>query len=538
MGIRNKKFKPPPLQQVDLYPVSIMESIPKNHLVRVIDQLIDQLSIDFIMETYKVEGAAPYHPRLLLKVVLFAYCRGIFSYRAIAQAMRENIYFMYLGKGYQPCHKTIHNFLRGRLKDDVRKLFEQMIYYLHEEEYIDKSVFFVDGTIIRANANKHSHVWAKNTQRYKQGLYRKIAGLLDLAERINEEEDKNLGDLEVPEQADEISSEELREKARAMAERINNEQSDTKKRTLKGIDRRLEKATEKLEEYEEQEEKLGGRNSYSKTDPDATFLRDKSGNLVPSYNLQISTQHGFICHYTVSQTASDQRAFHDHLGCLPEEIQPQDYMGDAGYGSTSNYIELEKRGINAYLKDQYFYYHQTGKSNKNPFLKENFPYDKQTDTFTCPNDKKLVFHDEREKEIHNGEKIKIRTYICHDCADCPLRERCTRGKQRYIQVCETTEKYRDDARKNLMSEKGIGYRKRRAPDVEGPFGHIKHNAGCRRLRHRGLEGVTMEFGLLIMSYNLKKLAKKLEKAGFWLVFNLRCFLMYHRARFANQLLLN
>lgn len=528
MSSRDKKFIPPPLPQLSLYPEDLMHSIPDNHLVRVIDQIVDRLNIDFLFEEYKEQGRPPYHPRLLLKAILFAYTRKVYSYRAICREMRENIYFMFLAKGYQPCFKSINNFMTGRLKGQVRTLFIQLIYFLREEEYIDDSVLFVDGTVLAADANKHSYVWKKNTQRYKEGLYRRITALLDLAEKINEEEDRTLGDLDLPERGEKVTKEALDDRIEQLAVQINRQTSKKKKRTMEAVQGQLKNASVKLKEYEEQEATFGQRNSYSKTDPDATFIRDKSDNLIPAYNLQVSSQNGFVCHYSLSQSPSDQRAFHDHLHTLEEGLQPNDYVGDAGYGTTSNYMELEKRQINPYLKDHYFHKDQSKQCRDNPFRKENFPYDKESDTYTCPNNEKLTFKELQEEPLHNGECVTYRIYHCLACANCPLKENCTKSKRRTISVSTQVDKYKAEARANLLSPKGIAYRKRRGPDVESVFGHLKHNAASRRLSHRGLGKVEMEIGMKLLSYNLLKVAKSIENGLFYLYLNLSTFMVPHR----------
>ena len=294
MSSRDKKFISPPLYQMSLYPEDLLSNIPENHIVRVIDRIVERLDLDFIFKTFNDKGRPPYHPRPLLKAILFAYTRKIYSYRAISREMRENIYYMFLSGGYQPCFKSINNFMTGRLKEQVRALFEQLIYYLREENYIDDSVFFVDGSIVRADANKYSYVWKKNTQRYKEGLYQKISALIDLAEKINEDEQKTLADLELPEKGKPFSKKQLDQRIEQLAEKINQERAKKKKRSLEAVNRRLKKASDKLEQYEDQEEKLGPRNSYSKTDPDASFMRDKSDQLVPAYNIQISTQNQLV----------------------------------------------------------------------------------------------------------------------------------------------------------------------------------------------------------------------------------------------------
>lgn len=512
MKKRGIKFIPTTRTQLSFFPIDIASSIPENHLVKVIDRVIDSIDVSPLLDGYSEEGRPSFDPRVLLKLLLFAYSRKVYSCRKISREIRENIYYMYLAGGYQPCFKTINNFRSGHLKEKIEKIFQHLILFLLEEEYIDETVLFVDGTKIQADANKYTYVWKKNTLRYKESIFKRVSALLAFIDKVNKGEDTKFKDMDFPEKGDHINSSELDQKITELTEQIKEQEDKKRAKKLDQAKQRLNNELNKLTKYEEQEEHLADRNSYSKTDVDATFMRDKNDNLVACYNTQISTQGGFICHYTISQSASDQRAFHDHIMTLPEAITPEAYVGDAAYGTESNYMDLEEKGIESYLKYQDYYREQKGTKSKR-YDRNDFVYNESSDTFICPNNKELIFEKERIDELVNGQISNKRIYICHECAGCQFKENCTSSKSNYrtLTINARLIKYRSKAKENLDSERGIEYRKQRGVDVETPFGDIKHNQGYRRFRLRGLKKVSIEMGLLAMSYNLRKIAIRLVK---------------------------
>lgn len=502
----SKKFKENHQGQAVLFPQSLDERIPENDIVRVVNSIVNELDISHLLKKYKGGGASAYHPRMMLKVLLYAYLKKLYSCRKIAQALRENIYFMWLSGNSMPTYKTINNFRSGILRDEIKTIFESLVRFCVKEKYVDLEELYVDGTKMEANANKYTPVWRKNTERYKDRVQERVQEVLEEVEKINNEEDQIYGDKDLPEKGEHIDSGELNRKINELSERINNDTNKKKARALSKQRTKLKNEHKKLRKYEKQEELLNGRNSYSKTDPDATFMRWKDDRLLPSYNIQASSQNQIIVHYTIGQNASDQYEFESHLQALSDEFAPKAIVGDAGFGTHLNYMLLEEEEIEPYLKYSTFY-RETKSTNKNPFHRDNFKYDMDTDTFTCPDDRSLIFSHEEEYKLRNGKATFKRVYQSLNCKGCPYRDQCLQGAgNRTVNINPEWEDYKTKARSLLNSEKGIEYRKRRGIDIETVFGNIKENRSYRRFTLRGLEKVNIEFGLLAMVQNIAKIA--------------------------------
>ena len=264
--------------------------------------------------------------------------------------------------------------------------------------------------------------------------------------------------------------------------------------------------------YEAQRAILGERNSCSKTDPDATFMRMKedhmrNGQLKPGYNVQIGTENGFVLGYDIFATPTDTRTLKPHLENMRRRLGrlPARLIADAGYGSEENYAYLEENGVDALVKDGTF--HRAGKRSwrKDPFNTDNWPYDPASDSYTCPGEKRLAFFREERKGSGAGYARSLRVYGCDSCDGCRLRERCTRSKgNRTIQRNEELRRLRDKAHTRLLSEDGKVLRKRRAVEVETVFGQTKANQAFRRFHLRGTRKVAVEWGLLMIGYNIKR----------------------------------
>jgi hypothetical protein len=281
-----------------------------------------------------------------------------------------------------------------------------------------------------------------------------------------------------------------------------------------------EKHLPRLEKYEEQEKLLDGRNSYSKTDPDASSLRMKEDRAArkplarPAYNVQMGTEGQFVVGYSIHQQAGDTTCFIPHMQqqTFPQGRKFKNGSGDAGYGSEENYAFLEKEGMGNFFK--YNTFHQEQHPPRKPdrveklrFKSNYFPYDQEKDEFICPAQKRMVYIETKPYKSKNGYLSQRRFYECPDCATCPLKPKCTQAKgNRRIQVSFELRRYRQQARENLLSEQGIALRQRRSTEPETVFGDIKHNMQFRRFMLRGLKKVDIEWGLLCMAHNLRKLA--------------------------------
>ena len=503
-------FKSYNQEQLMLLPPDLSEMIPSKHLVRVVNATIDGLNIEPLLATYEGGGTSAYHPKMLLKILIYAYINKIYTSRSIAKALRQDIHFMWLSAMNHPDFRTINGFRSGRLKKVIDQIFTDTVLYLLNHGYIDLKEYFVDGTKLRADNNKYKVVWAKNTKRYKEMVQRKIQERLKEIERLNNEENQRYGDHDLEEMGEDIpsNSEDLKEHIKQINEKLKNNQPPKRCYTaLKEIER---DCLPKLQRYEKQEQLLAGRNSYGKTDPDATVFFSKDGQLLPCYNVIIGTQRQFIINYSFHQNkASESDGFVPHMDRLQNMINrlPDSAMGDGAYGSEENYAYLDKNNIGNYLKYNNFHFEKTKKFRSNPYRKENFAYNSENKTYTCPQGRSLVYNESRQVVTKNGYKTFMQIFQCINCDDCPVSSQCKRGAgPRTIQINPVLDNYRSQARENLTSERGIELRKRRSIDVEPPFGDIKFNQGYQRLRLRGKEKVNIEFGLLSIAHNTKKLA--------------------------------
>lgn len=500
-----------------LLPPSLEDLIPSDHLVRVVNEVVDSLNIDLLTNEYKGGGTSSYHPRMMLKAWVFGYVMKVYSCRRLAKAIREHIPFMWLCGMQQPDFRTLNDFRTNRMKEVIGDVFKQVVVFCVEQKYIDLSVLFSDGTKYRANGNKHKVVWKKNTQRYKEKVLTKLDELLLEIDRDNEAENRKYGNKDLEETGSHLvnSSSELNKKITELGKQINDEQQDKQqKKKLAKAAKELAKQGKKLAGYENQEAALAGRNSYNKTDKDATMMRSKDDQLLPCYNVQNSCQNQVIVHYTVGQNANDAREFKPHLESLAQELTPKAMLADSIYGTETNYELLEKKKIENYLMYPSFHAEQKSNFSKQIFRRENFSYDSSTDCFTCPNNQYLPLKWEGIVTLPNKTKVNEKHYQAEQCSQCPFYEQCCKGKgNRIIKVRPQLEIYKQQARTNLTSDKGIQLRKQRGVDVETPFADIKHNQGHRRLELRGIKKVIVEVGWINLAHNIKKINTFTKKAA-------------------------
>jgi transposase len=516
-------YKPYQQGQMNM-PLDISDMIPDKHIVRVVNQAIDEMDISGIEKQYKGGGTSSYHPCMMLKVLIYAYTQRTFTSRQIAKALRENMYYMWLSGGNRPDFRTINRFRSEIVRKTMDELFTMVLDYLNRGGYIKLEKYFLDGTKIGANANRYSYVWKKNTQRYKKALKEKVKGLLDEIEVANEAENREYGDHDLEEMGEtaEVDVEGLKEVVEKLNKKLKeleqegskDEKKEDKKRVKKQVNQ-LQETFLKLKKYEEQEKILGGRNSYSKTDHDATFMRMKEDHLPnsqtkPGYNVQIGTENQFVLGFSIHDNPSDSVTLIPHLKQAYEKMlkKPIQVIADAGYGSEENYAYLEKEGIEAYVKYNYFDDEQRkGGSKSQRYRTKNWPYDPEKDIFICPEGKPL--HNERTyfRTTQNGYVTEVRMYRCQDCNQCPVVELCNKSKiGRTISVRPRMEGYRQSARERLTSETGLKLRSQRSTEAETVFGQIKHNWGFRKFLCRGKEKVKTEWGLLCIAHNLTKMA--------------------------------
>jgi transposase len=507
------RFKDYNQNQTMLLPYSFDDLIPEKHPVRVIDQVVDSLNIQPLLKAYSKEGNPGYHPKMLLKVMLYGYMTNIYSSRKIELALRENINFMWLSSMTIVDHNTINRFRSDKLKDSFKEIFKQVVLMLANEGLITLKNIYTDGTKIEAQAGRYTFVWGNSIKTNKSKMLTQLEELWKYAQSIDNDDEPN----PEPNQFKEISKEVIQKTVAQIDAKLsgNDKASSKAKAKLRYIKNNF---VTNLEKYEQQEAILGNRNSYSKTDTEATFMRMKedhmqNGQLKPAYNTQISTENQIIVHYTTHQNPTDTKTLKPHLADFEqtygEEIfnELETITADAGYGSEENYDALEDKGITAYIKYNTFDKEQDKNYQKKhkTFSKENLYYNQEEDYYVCPIGQKMHKTHQSQKNTEAGYEQNLSHYQAQNCQGCPLRSQCFKAKgNRSIERNHNLERHKQKTRELLLSEIGIQKRKQRSADVEPVFAQLKHNNGFRRFTLKGIKKVDLEFGLMAIAHNLRK----------------------------------
>jgi transposase len=505
-------FKKDKRDQLLLLPPELGSLIPENHLVRVVDHVIDQIKLTPLLETYKGGGTSSYSPRMLLKVITYAYIERIYTNRLIEKALRENINLMWISGMSTPDYTTIHNFRSKRLKQAVEDIFGSIIEILIEGGYIKAENLNVDGTKIEANASRYSYIWMKNVEKRSKIIKEKVSELLKHIDQLQKEEDEEYGDRNLEEISGEITSENIEKLVKKINEKLS--KSSPSKVVSSDVKKLQKDYLPKLKKNEQQAKMLGGRNSCSKIDPDATFFRMKedhmhTSQLKPAYNVQIATDNQFILGYGVYQKADDTSVFIPFMEKVKKQIKylPENIVADAGYGSEENYNYLNDNKLGNYVKYNTYDYEKTSEFKNGKFLSSKFKYQPEKDEYICPNNQILTYLTTHTSKSENGYISKQRVYRSQTCSICPYRDQCCKGKNdRSIQVSTKLIEYKYTAKQNLESEKGKKLRAQRGVDVESVFGQIKHNDQFRRFKTHGLQNVSTEWGIISIAHNIKKMA--------------------------------
>ena len=514
-------FRPYTPNQTVLFPQRIDENIAENDPVRIINAVIDSLNLDCFKKLYKESGRSPYHPKMMLKVIIYAYMNNIYSCRRIEKLLLRDIHFIWLAGYEKPDFITINRF-RNRVKDEIGNVFTQLVLILAEKGFVSLDVEYIDGTKIESKANKYTFVWRKTVERNRARLMDKIRALLEqVDEAIAQDNSFESPAVEfTPAQLTEIVDELKNSLAQSPVAKDKEEKKALreKKKQVK----ELETHRDKLAEYDRHLETLGERNSYSKTDPDATFMRMKedamnNGQTKPGYNLQIGTEKQFITDFGLFHNPTDTltlipfyKSFRSRFGKLPSVG-----VADSGYGSEENYRFMEENCMEAFVKYNFFHKEQRPRYKPNPFHQDNFFYNETEDYYVCPMGQHMTRIGTRKSKTASGYITESARYRAQRCAGCPLRGSCYKSKsdRRTIEVNHRLNDYKRQARERLLSEEGIKHRGRRCIEPEAVFGQMKYDMAYRRFRHLGKDKVMMDFAFFAIAFNLKKLCTKLVKAG-------------------------
>ena len=514
-------FRPHINNQLVLFPQRIDEDIAPNDPVRLVNSVVDSLDLERFRKLYRERGRSPYHPRMMLKVIIYAYMNNIYSCRRIEQALKRDIHFIWLAGYEKPDFITINRF-RLRVKDEIDNVFTQLVLLLAERGFVSLDVEYIDGTKIESKANRYTFVWKKTVVKNRARLMEKIRVLLgQIDDAIAQENAVQEESVDfIPAQLTEICEELRGSIERAAAETAKDKAEKARLRELKRQAKELERQRDKLKEYDSRLEQMGERNSMSKTDSDATFMRMKedamnNGQTKPGYNLQIATENQFLVDFGLFPNPGDTltmplflASFHRRYGRFPYEG-----VADSGYGSEENYRFMEENGIQAYVKYNYFHMEQKRAFRDNPFRIENLYYNADGDYFVCPMGQHMRRVGTRHDKTESGYVTELAVYRARRCQGCPLRARCYSRKRgnREIEVSHRLIAYKQRARENLTSDKGLEHRSKRPIEPEAVFGQMKNNMLYKRFRHLGKDKVTMDFAFFAIAFNIKKMATTMAK---------------------------
>ncbi len=302
-------FRPYTNKQIILFPQRIDENIAENDPVRLVDSLIDNLDLTSFRKLYKEAGRSPFHPRMMLKAIIYGYMNNVYSCRKIEERLLRDVHFIWLAGYERPDFITINRF-RNRVKKEINAVFTQIVLLLAERGFVSLDVEYIDGTKIESKANRYTFVWRKTVEKNRARLLEKIKVLLAQIDDVIAQD--NASEQEKVEFTPEMLTSMASELNATLASEPKPATKETKEnhKARKKLAKELQHTAEKLAEYDGHLKKLGERNSYSKTDPDATFMRLKedamnNGQTKPAYIQQIGTENQFITDFGFFHNPND-----------------------------------------------------------------------------------------------------------------------------------------------------------------------------------------------------------------------------------------
>lgn len=536
---------------------------PDDDPVYTLKNVMEELDFSGLLACYSDKGRTGYNPIMMYAVVTYANMRGVRAVDRIVELCERDLAFIWLTKGRKPKRDAFYEFKNKKLTGEILdELNYQFMRRLKKEGLVTLKELFIDGTKIEANANRYTFVWRGSINYH-------LAGLLDtidaLYERYNTLLHENgygakydIGDAQmfIIEGMEKVRRviEENRKRKRTKHKKLSNNtvieidncspleilqlqknlmriaegegilfvHSKGKPKTaIQKLYEELEECGNRLMGYKECFEIMGNnRNSYSKTDLEATFMRMKedhmlNGQLKPAYNVQIAVENYFIVHGYVSNDRTDYNTLvpvlEKHRKAFGEGLE--EVTADSGYCSEKNLLYLKQNSIASYIKLQ------DHEKRKTRAYKEDISkyYNMTTQ----------VFEDEHYYLCHDGRELRhIRTetreqdgytrtwevYGCADCSGCEHKSRClykynpekNSDRNKVMKINEQWELLKEESNANIQSERGILKRQIRSIQTEGHFGDIKENENFRRFHYRSSEKVYKEFMLYAIGRNINK----------------------------------
>lgn len=504
-------------------PLNLETIIPADDSVRLLSQFVEAMDLTDLYSTY--ERINTVSPRTLLKIVLYSYMNGDYSSRSMELNCKRDINFKYLLEGKPvPDHATFARFRSIHFAPCAKRILAEMSNLFYELGEVSGETIFIDGTKIEACSNKYTFVWKKAVTKNQEKLLIKIAALIAECEQLYGIQIVHGDTVKMK------HVKRLRKKLYALKQEENI-------KFVHGIGKRkspLQKSIETLEEYLERlkgyTKKLhicGKRNSYSKTDPDATFMRMKedamgNGQLKPAFNLQHGVDSEYIVWLTIGPQPTDTTTLIPFLKETEEYLafKYQKIIADAGYESEENYVFLDQNQQLSFIKPSNYEISKK-RTYKNDIGRiENMAYDEKSDSYICKNGKQLSFTHVRRSKSKTGYVSEKNIYQCEECKDCPYKKECIKGnnckipieeRNKVLSVAKTFLKYREEDLERILSDEGILLRINRSIQAEGSFGEMKQDMQFRRYLSRGTSNVLAESVLLAMAKNVNKLHNKIQK---------------------------
>lgn len=428
---------------------------------------METIDVAEIAAKYSILGQKSYSPHLLLKLLFYGYSIGIRSGRKIATACEQDTAFMYLASMYKPDFRTINDFRKNNLAF-IQQAFVHIVRLCKSMGMGKAGTLILDGTKLKANASAER---SKNKEQYNQWLERidaDIKTILEEAATTDKQEDELYG----------------------------NKRGDELPKDLQSKQRLKEKIQQALVDMKNEDQRV------NLTDKEAKFIRSRKGIDLNDNCQAAITEDGLIVSAYTSNNSSDRKETIKSAGHAEQTTQDiyTDVLADSGYASFDNYEELTNQGKILYIPDQQM--NIEAELEKNPYHRNHFVYNKENDSYICPENKELIF---RGNSFHKLNKQKSSVYICKDCPACEKQKLCTKGKHRQLHV-QTREILRQQIRERLNSLEGkLKYLKRMR--IESVFGNIKHNLNYMHLYLKGLAKTTAEWQLICIGDNLRKIHK-------------------------------
>lgn len=471
---------------------------------------------DFEVQKKKSGRPNVVDPYTMIILILYSRTQGRYSSRGVEHMCKRNLFLVQILQGKKaPDHTTIDRFIR-RHRSAIDGLFFQVIERLGNMGELSKEIIYQDGTKIESKASRYSFVWKKATTKNLAKLYHHIEDLLSEANNF-------FGwTLDFKDYHHGLSSliklliatdKELISQKTGRGHRLSTEQK---------FYRDALAYQDKLKRYETYLSSMTGRNSMSKTDPDATFMRMKddymkNGQLKPAYNLQVLVDSGYIVGSYTSADRTDYATMIPTINHMHKSLpwKYSKYCADSGYDSQENHEYLEKQEISAYIKPLGYEQGKKRKNKKDIGRKENMIFDPKQDCFICSRGKKLKLKSVRTRKNQYGYDLTTHVYRCQrGCKTCPLRSACmkkSKASYKQVQVNHRLTKYHQNALNLITSEEGSEIRVNRSIQAEGAFAQIKANSSFRRFRYSGMNGVHTEWQLMSLAMNIIRLGNRFAR---------------------------